>query len=78
MTFPVDYLTTRYSWEIALNVGLDVSFDNMQDWKGIREKAGEVNSTEVYITNDGLLINIVLNRHVVCRHLLQVSVTIHV
>jgi hypothetical protein len=27
---------------MALNVGLDVSFDNM-DWKGIREKAGEVN-----------------------------------
>jgi hypothetical protein len=24
-----------YPWEIALNVGLDVSLDNMQDWKGI-------------------------------------------
>jgi hypothetical protein len=24
-----------------LNVGLDASFDTMQDWKGIREKAGE-------------------------------------
>jgi hypothetical protein len=41
-----------YSWEMALNVGLDASLDNMQDWKGIREKAGEVNSTKAYITND--------------------------
>jgi hypothetical protein len=24
-------------------VGFDASFDNMQDWKGTREKAGEVN-----------------------------------
>lgn len=28
---------------MTLNVGLDVSFDNMQDCKRIREKAGEVN-----------------------------------
>jgi hypothetical protein len=27
---------------MALNVGLDVSFDNIQNWKGIREKAGEL------------------------------------
>jgi hypothetical protein len=39
-----------YSWEMELN--LDASFDNTWEWKGIREKAGEVNSTEVYITND--------------------------
>jgi hypothetical protein len=39
-----------YSWEMALNVGLDVSFDNMEEWKGIRNKAVEVNSTETYIT----------------------------
>jgi hypothetical protein len=31
-----------YSWETALNVGLDVSFDSMQDWKGIWMEAGEV------------------------------------
>jgi hypothetical protein len=36
---------------MTLKTGLDGSFDNMEDWKGIREKAGEVNSTETYITN---------------------------
>jgi hypothetical protein len=34
-----------YSWEIASNIGLNVSFENMCDWKEMREKAGEVNST---------------------------------
>jgi hypothetical protein len=33
-----------YSWEMALNVGFE-------DWKGIREKAGEVNSTKACITD---------------------------
>jgi hypothetical protein len=28
-----------YSWEIVLNVILNASSDNMQDWKGILEKA---------------------------------------
>jgi hypothetical protein len=41
---------------MVLNVGLDVSFDKMQDWKGIWEKAGEVTkqyaSLFVHITND--------------------------
>jgi hypothetical protein len=41
---------------MALNVSLYASIDNMQGWKGMREKAGEVNSKEayeyVYITND--------------------------
>jgi hypothetical protein len=32
-----------YLWEMALIVGLDASFDNMQDWKGREMKAGEVN-----------------------------------
>jgi hypothetical protein len=41
-----------HSWKIALNLGLDVPLDNMQDWKGIREKAGEVNSAKVYVAND--------------------------
>jgi hypothetical protein len=37
---------------MALTVGLDASFNNMQDWKEIREKAGEGNSTKAYITSD--------------------------
>jgi hypothetical protein len=36
---------------MTLNVGLDVSFDNMYDWKGIREKL-EIESTKAYIIND--------------------------
>jgi hypothetical protein len=36
---------------MALNVGLDVSFDNMLGEKGIRVKAGELNSTKVYKTD---------------------------
>jgi hypothetical protein len=28
---------------MALNGGLEVSFDNIYGWKGIREKAGEIN-----------------------------------
>jgi hypothetical protein len=37
------------SWEMALNVGLDVSLDNTQDWKGIRVKAGEADSTSAHV-----------------------------
>jgi hypothetical protein len=37
---------------MASSVGLDVSFDNLQDWKGVQEKAGEVNSKKAYVTND--------------------------
>jgi hypothetical protein len=37
---------------MALKVGLDASFDSMWDWKGIREKAGEVDSMKASITND--------------------------
>jgi hypothetical protein len=33
---------------MAVNIGLDASFDNIQDLKGIRKKAGEVNSTKAY------------------------------
>jgi hypothetical protein len=36
---------------MALNISLDASFSNMRDWKGIWEKAGEVNSMKAYITN---------------------------
>jgi hypothetical protein len=35
---------------MALNVGLGVSFDNMQGWKGTGEKAGEV--TKAYVTDN--------------------------
>jgi hypothetical protein len=41
-----------YLWEMTLNLCLRVSFDNMQDWKGIREKAKKVSNTKAYITND--------------------------
>jgi hypothetical protein len=37
---------------MALNFDLDVSFLNLQDWKRIQEKAGELNNTKAYITND--------------------------
>jgi hypothetical protein len=30
-----------YSWEMALNVSPCASFENVCDWKGIQEKAGE-------------------------------------
>jgi hypothetical protein len=33
--------------------GLDASFDNRLNWKGIWKKAGGVNSVKAYITNDG-------------------------
>jgi hypothetical protein len=37
---------------MALNVSLDVPFGNTQDWKEIRKKAEEVNSTKSCIIND--------------------------
>jgi hypothetical protein len=37
---------------MALKVDLDVSSDNIQDWKGVRQKAGQVNSPESSITNN--------------------------
>jgi hypothetical protein len=37
---------------MALNVRLDASFDNAEGWKGIREKAERLNSTEDYVTNE--------------------------
>jgi hypothetical protein len=39
------------SWEMVINVGLGVSFDNMWVWKGTREKAGKFNNTKTYIMN---------------------------
>jgi hypothetical protein len=38
-------------WEVALIIGLYVSFNNILDWKGILEKAGEINSAKVCITS---------------------------
>lgn len=40
-----------YTWEVALNVGLDSSFDNLYSRKGIREKTRDVNSAKAYITS---------------------------
>jgi hypothetical protein len=40
-----------YSWEMALIVGLELSFDKMKESKGTRGKAGEDN-TKACITND--------------------------
>jgi hypothetical protein len=31
-----------YSWEMEVNFGFDVSFDNAKDWRGIRQKSGEL------------------------------------
>jgi hypothetical protein len=39
-------------WKMALNLGLEVSLDNIQVWKGIRGKAEEVNSAKAHITHD--------------------------
>lgn len=45
-----------YLWEIELNVGLDMLFDNMRDCGGMQEKSGEVIIMRVYaITNDEIV-----------------------
>jgi hypothetical protein len=36
----------------GVKIGLDVSFNNTYDCKGIQEKTGEINCTEAYITHD--------------------------
>jgi hypothetical protein len=41
-----------YSLELARNVGLGVSLDNTQDWKGIWDKEGVLNVMKACITND--------------------------
>jgi hypothetical protein len=38
--------------EVALNVGLDISFDKMEEWKAEQDNAGEAVSTKIYIIND--------------------------
>jgi hypothetical protein len=37
---------------MALNVGLDVLFDEIQDWKGTRQKAGEVKGEKSYTSDE--------------------------
>jgi hypothetical protein len=37
---------------MALNVGLDESFRNMQGWKRMQDETREVNTTQAYVTND--------------------------
>jgi hypothetical protein len=36
------HISACYSWEMALTLRLNVSFDTIQDWKKIREAAWEV------------------------------------
>jgi hypothetical protein len=43
---------------MVLNFGLDVSSGNMTDWKGMREKAGELNSTKAHVTNDEVSVQV--------------------
>jgi hypothetical protein len=42
------------SWDMTLNIDLDVSFDNTKKRKEIQGKLGEVNGTNAYIRNDGV------------------------
>jgi hypothetical protein len=37
--YTIDYLCVLLVWEMALSIGLDVSFDKFQDWELIRKKA---------------------------------------
>jgi hypothetical protein len=39
-----------YLWEIVLNIGLDVSFDNRDNCKTIGERAGDDNGTNYEIS----------------------------
>jgi hypothetical protein len=45
-----------YSWEIAINIGLDASFIDMQGSKGLWEKVGEINGMKVYLLNDEIFL----------------------
>jgi hypothetical protein len=37
---------------MTLNVGINVSFDNMWDWKRNMWELRDINSMETYVTND--------------------------
>jgi hypothetical protein len=41
-----------YSWELVLYISLITSFNNIQDWIGIWEKPGNINTVKAYVTND--------------------------
>jgi hypothetical protein len=41
-----------FSWRYVNCAGYDSSPASMYDWKGVREKAGEVDSTNVYVRSD--------------------------
>jgi hypothetical protein len=43
---------------MAVNVNLDVSLDKMLDWKGIREKSGEADTTKACVTNEEIFLGI--------------------
>jgi hypothetical protein len=51
-------ICVRYLWEMALKVDLDISFDNIKDREGIRNKTGEVSSTKGAHTGSIMLRNI--------------------
>jgi hypothetical protein len=34
---------TAYSWKMALNTGINASYNNMPDWRGIWERQGRGN-----------------------------------
>jgi hypothetical protein len=41
-----------YLWGMALNVVIDESFDERQNWKATREKSREVNNTKACVIHD--------------------------
>jgi hypothetical protein len=45
---------------MAINVIFDASFGNKQEWERIWQKAGEVNNTKAYVTNNDVF-SIILN-----------------
>jgi hypothetical protein len=46
---------------MALNVGLEESYDNMNKLKGKWQKAGKVNNTEAYIEIGGFSVKLSVN-----------------
>jgi hypothetical protein len=46
-------ISVCYSWKMELNIGLDASFDNFQDCKGIRAENGKFKARKlIHIRND--------------------------
>jgi hypothetical protein len=42
-----------YSWEMDLTIGLDVSFDRTQYWKGMLDELGVISNKMAWIMGDG-------------------------